>query len=144
LEWLQENEPEHLALIVYLFVIGELVDAYQNWFVTVVERVQMVLQAYFFLELWQIFIETAGYSMAKHFISPQCMAIMKRIIFGFLCLVIIYRDYGKTKGGDALPFLPWLYSTEVAEHVFGICRQLIKDFTMLDFYFMVPKIFVML
>ena len=69
---------------------------------------------------------------------------MKRIIFGFLRLVIIYRDYVKTNDGDALRFLPWLHSTEVAEHVFGICRQLIKDFTILDFYFMVPKNFVIL
>ena len=66
--------------MVHLFVMGELVDAYQNRFITVAERVQMVLRANFFLELWQIFIETASsYSMAKHFISPQCVAIMKRI-----------------------------------------------------------------
>lgn len=32
LEWLKARNPDHLALIVYLFVFGELIDAYQNRF----------------------------------------------------------------------------------------------------------------
>ncbi|KAF6746318.1 hypothetical protein DFP72DRAFT_1017300 [Ephemerocybe angulata] len=107
LEWFQEHEPDKLGLIIYLFIMGELVDAYQNRFITISERVKMVLRAYFFLELWQTFLTQAGYSLAKHFVSHQCAAILKRIIFGFL-------------------------------------KLLIKDFTMLDFYFMVPKLFILL
>jgi hypothetical protein len=42
------------------------------------------------------------------------------------------------------PLLPWLLSTEVCEHVFGLCRQIIKDFTLLDFYYMIPKLFIRL
>lgn len=51
----------------------------------------------------------------------------------------IYRRYG-----GKYPLLPWLHCTEAVEHVFGMCRQIIKDFTVLDFYLMVPKLFIKL
>ncbi|THH18184.1 hypothetical protein EW146_g2755 [Bondarzewia mesenterica] len=54
-----------------------------------------------------------------------------------LQLVIIYRDHLD----GVYPLLPWLLSTAVCEHVFGICRQIIKDFTMQDFHHMVPKLY---
>ncbi len=33
---------------------------------------------------------------------------------------------------------------EVIEHDFGLCWQIVKDFTMLDFHYMVPKLFISL
>lgn len=72
--------------------------------------------------------------------SPQCADITRTLIHGFLQVVIIYRDYA----GGPRPLLPWLLSTEVIEHVFGFCRQIVKDFNMLDFHYMVPKLFVKL
>ncbi|KIJ91177.1 hypothetical protein K443DRAFT_115413 [Laccaria amethystina LaAM-08-1] len=140
LEWLKEHNPDHLELIVYLFVFGELIDAYQNRFISIITRVQMVLRARFFLDIWVQFLKTAGYPKEKHFVSHQCADIVCIVIEGFLKLVIIYHDHI----GRQRPFLPWLLSTEVVEHVFGICRQIIKDFTMLDFYLMVPKLFIKL
>ena len=140
LEWLKKHNPDHLALIVYLFVFGELIDAYQNRFISIITRVRMVLRARFFLDIWLQFLKTAGYPKEKHFVSHQCADITRILIEGFLKLVIIYRDHV----GRRRPFLPWLLSTEVVEHVFGICRQIIKDFTMLDFYLMVPKLFIKL
>ena len=59
--------------------------------------------------------------------SPQCADITRTLIHGLLQVVIIYRDYS----GDNQLLLPWLLSTEVIEHVFGLCRQIVKDFTML-------------
>ena len=140
LEWLKAHNPDHLALIVYLFVFGKLIDAYQNRFISIITRVQMVLRARFFLDIWVQFLKTAGYPKEKHFISHQCADITCILIEGFLKLVIIYRDHV----GRRRPFLPWLLSTKVVEHVFSICRQIIKDFTMLDFYLMVPKLFIKL
>jgi len=140
LEWLKKHNPDHLGLIIYLFVFGELIDAYQNRFISINTRVRMVLRACFFLELWVLFLNTAGYPKEKHFISHQCADIAHITIEGFLKLVKIYRDHV----GKRRPFLPWLLSTEVVEHVFGVCRQIIKDFTMLDFYLMVPKLFIKL
>ncbi|KAJ7182126.1 hypothetical protein C8R46DRAFT_826347, partial [Mycena filopes] len=38
------------------------------------------------------------------------------------------------------PLLPWLHSSEACEHVFGESRRIVKDFTMLDFLYMIPKL----
>lgn len=137
LEWLSTNRPESLGLIIYLFISGELIDAYQNRFLTLTARVQLVLRAHFFFELWEKFLEVSKYPKARHYISPQCADITRMLIHGFLQVVIIYRDYS----GGPRPLLPWLLSTEVVEHVFGLCRQIVKDFTLLNFHEMVPKLF---
>ena len=140
LEWLTKNHPEHLGLIVYLFICGELIDAYQNRSLSLSARVQLVLRAHFFIELWEKFLKVSKYPKSRHYVSPQCADITRILIHGFLQIVIIYRDYS----GDVRPLLPWLLSTEVVEHVFGLCRQIVNDFTMLDFHYMVPKLFIKL
>lgn len=99
----------------------------------------MILRAHFFFELWEKFIEVGRYMKKQHFLSPQCVKITKALIHGFLQLVFIYRDHEKRR-----PLLPWLLGTEAVEHVFGMCRQIVKDFTMLDFRLMVPKLFIKL
>ncbi|KAF8880856.1 hypothetical protein BD779DRAFT_1612653 [Infundibulicybe gibba] len=135
LEWLISNHPEHLGLVVYLFLCGELVDAYQNRFLTLLERVQIVLRMLFFIDLWEKFLDLSKYPKARHYVSPQCADITRTLIHGFLQVMIIYRDYC----GNRRPLFPWLLSTEVVEHVFGICRQIVKDFTMLDFHYMIRE-----
>lgn len=140
LSWLITNHQEHLGLIAYLFVCGELIDAYQNRSLPLVDRVQLVLRAHYFVDLWDRFLVMSKYPKSRHFISPQCEDITKTLIQGFLQALIIYRDFS----GGPRPFLPWLLATEVIEHVFGMCRQIIKDFTMLDFHNMVPKLFIQL
>lgn len=140
LEWLVKNHPEHLGLMMYLFICGELIDAYQNRFLTLVERAKMVLRSHYFIELWENFLETAGYPKSRHYVSPQCADIARVLIQGFFQALIIYRDYS----GPIRPLLLWLLATEVIEHVFGLSRQLVKDFTMLDFHYMIPKLFIQL
>ena len=140
LQWITTHHPEWVGLVCYLFVFGDLIDAYQNRAITLFERVLLVLRAHFFLEMWEKFLKVSKYPKGRHFISPQCADIARILIHGFLQALIIYRDYS----GPRRPFLPWLLSTEVIEHVFGICRQIVKDFTMLDFQYMVPKLFIAL
>jgi len=77
---------------------------------------------------------------AKHFISHEACDITRFLIYGLLQLIIVYRD----DLDGVYPLLPWLLSTEVCEHVFGLCRQIIKDFTILDFYYMISKLFIRL
>lgn len=134
-----ENEDIR-GLIVYLFLMGELVDAYQSRTLPHIERVKMVLRLHFFLERWEAFLGHAGYGKSLHFVSPQFRDILHYLIFGLIQLIIIYRD----TYGSRFPLLLWLHSTEICEHVFGVLRTLVKDFTMLDFYNMVKKIFVRL
>lgn len=140
LEWLTEHQPQGLGLIVYLFIFGELIDAYQNRSMTLVERTKLVLCAHYFNEMWEKFLDLSKYPKSRHYVSPQCADITQTLIQGFFQALIIYRDHS----GGLYPFLPWLLSTEVVEHVFGLCRQIVKDFTMLDFHEMVPKLFLQL
>jgi hypothetical protein len=140
LEWLSKNHPEYLGLITYLFVCGEVIDAYQSHSLSLSARVQLILYAHFFIELWEKFLEVSKYPKTRHYVSPQCANITRTLIHRFLQIVIIYRDYSN----GARPLLPWLLSTEVIEHVFGLCWQIVKDFTMLDFHYMVLKLFVKL
>ncbi|KAH6871091.1 hypothetical protein BKA70DRAFT_1489938 [Coprinopsis sp. MPI-PUGE-AT-0042] len=139
LSWIVENYGRWSGTIIYLFIFGELIDAYQNRKIGHCERVKMAMRAYFFIEIWEQFLIKAGYDKRKHFISKEAADIMHYLIFGLIKLIIIYRD-----GAVTYPLLPWLLSTEVCEHVFGILRQILPDFTILDFYFMVPKLLVRL
>jgi len=134
-----ENE-ETRGLIVFLFLMGELVDAYQSRTLPHVERVRMVLRLHFFLERWAQFLDHAEYAKSTYFISGQFRDILNYLVFGLIQLLIVYRD----TYGSRFPLLFWLHSTEVCEHVFGVLRSLVKDFTMLDFYHLVLKIFIRL
>jgi len=134
-----KNE-EIRGLIVFLFLVGEAVDAYQSRTLPHVERVKMVLRLHFFLERWALFLDRAGYAKSTYFISCQFRDILNYLVFGLIQLVIVYRD----TYGSRFPLLFWLHSTEVCEHVFGVLRSLVKDFTMLDFYHLVLKLFIRL
>jgi len=139
LEWLSTCRPEQRGQIIFLFVCGEMIDAYQNRSLWIEEHIQMILRAHFFLELWEKFLEVGGYSKKKHYVSSQYASIVKTLIQGFLQLVVIYRDHGGQQ-----PLLPWLLCMEAVEHVFGLCRQIVKDFTERDFHLMIPKLFIKL
>lgn len=140
LAWVNEHHPDELGLSMYLFIFGELIDAYQNRSVDITERIEMVLRAHFFVEMWEKFLKVAGYSKAKHFVSQQCEDITDILIKGFMKLVYIYRD--NVEGQP--PLLPWLLSTEVIEHIFGLCRQIVKDFTEAQIKELMPKLSVKL
>ena len=136
LQYLCENHPEHVGDIVYLFVFGELIDAYQNRSIPHSERVKLVLRARYFLDNWLKSLEVSGYSKTLYAISREGIDIMRIIIDGYLSLLIVHRDH---IDGIA-PLLPWLHSSEACEHVFGEARQIVKDFTMLDLLYMIPKL----
>lgn len=138
LKWLIQHHDDQRGLIIYLFVIGETVDAYQNRHISHAERVRMLLRSMFFMEGWEEFISRANYQSSKHFVSHEYRDILKILISGFMQLIIIHRDLLD----DVYAFLPWLHSTEVCEHLFGIMRSILKDFTMLDFVYMVPKLLI--
>ncbi|KAJ7832150.1 hypothetical protein B0H14DRAFT_3712707 [Mycena olivaceomarginata] len=67
------------------------------------------------------------YSLQTQFISRESYDIFLTLCDGLLSLMIAYRNYYPT-----YPLLPWLHSTEVCEHLFGMLRQLKKDFTYSD------------
>lgn len=132
-----DNYP---GLPVYLFVVGELVDAYENRHISHIERVRMVLRMRFFKSLWKTFLRTSGYQESKYFISADADDIIDTLVDGFLALVFVHRDHL----GMTFPLLPWMHGSEANEHVFGLLRSLIPDFTMLDVLRLIPKLKVRL
>jgi hypothetical protein len=105
-----------------------------------IERAQLALRALFFMEMWEQFLDKAGYPKVKQFLSHKACNITHFVIHSLLQLIIIYKDLLD----DVYLLLPWLLSIEVCEHVFGLCHQIVKDFMDMDFIYMIPKIFVRL
>jgi len=136
LKYLADHHPEHVGVIVYLFVFGDLVDAYQNRSMDHHERIKLVLRARYFLDSWEKYLTRCNYRKDHYFISREASDILRMIIEGLIALIIIHRDYLP----QSTPLLPWLHSTESCEHVFGDGRKVVKDFTYLDFIYMIPKL----
>lgn len=141
--YLTKQYPDRLGVVAYLFTFGELIDAYQNRKIPHRERIKMVLRARFFLDMWKSFLKSAGYPTSIFYISREFDDICDILVEGLIALVVIHRDHlGLDEESDynRYPLLPWLHSSETCEHVFGECRKLIKDFTFLDFIYMIPKL----
>ena len=141
LDFVAKQFPDRLGLVVYLFVMGEIVDAYQSRVISHLERIKMVLRCRYFLRLWKRFLKSAGYTESRHYISREADDILNTLIDGLIGLVYVYRDH---LGGQQYPLLLWLHSTEICEHVFAECRKLVKDFTHLNFLYMFPRLHVLI
>lgn len=141
LEYLITHHPDYLGEIVYLFVFGELVDAWQNRHIPHIERIKMLLRAHYFVKMWTTYLERAKYPLRQYCISREALDITRILIESLFALIMIHRDYN-AQHTVPLPFLPWLHSTEPCEHVFGEARQVVKDFTFLDFHIMIKKLMV--
>lgn len=128
------------GLMMYLFVFGDLVDAYQSRNVSHSERVLMALRAKFFKDLWKSFLHEGRYSEQRYFISRDADSIIDTLVTGLLGLILIHRD----ALDKPFPLMPWTHGSESNEHVFGLMCSLISDFTMLDVLRMVPKLTVRL
>lgn len=139
LEYIISKHSDYLGEIVYLFVFGELVDAWQNRLLPHVERLKMALRAHYFVKMWQIYLVHAGYSINRHCLSREALDITRILIESLIALILVHRDYSSTFA-IAFPLLPWMHSTEPCEHVFGEARQVVDDFTFLDFHHMVAKL----
>ena len=96
----------------------------------------MVLRARYYLGSWTTYLGACGYRKDRYFISREANDILHILIDGFIALIIIHRDHLPTPA----PFLPWLHSSESCEHIFGDARDVVKDFTFLDFIYMIPKL----
>jgi hypothetical protein len=140
LQYLSDHHPDHIGEIVYLFIFGELIDAYQNRSISHHEHIKLVLRARYFLDSWETFLSHTGYNKSQYFLSREAVDIARIIIEGYISLVFIHRDHVC----GMVPLIPWLHSSEACEHVFGESRQVVKDFTLLDFIYMVPKLCIRL
>lgn len=139
LSYLASHYPDRVGEIIYLFVFGDLIDAYQNRSIPHFKRVKMLLRTRYFLDSWERFLIRSGYKKHIHFLSREAIDILRQIIEGLLSMIYIYRDH-LCNPNDINPLLPWLHSTEQCEHIFGEARQIVMDFCFLDFIYMIPKL----
>ncbi|GET55328.1 hypothetical protein GLOIN_2v1777971 [Rhizophagus irregularis DAOM 181602=DAOM 197198] len=58
-----------LGLFVYLFILGELFDAYLNREISHKTRIIMTMHAYFFLNFWKSYIEETSEKTSKEWYS---------------------------------------------------------------------------
>ena len=140
LEYCIRNEKSNVALPIYLFVLGELIDAYENRHIPHINRVKMALRMLFFKSIWKSFLQRAGYSKMHYFISAAADDIIDILVDGLIGLIYVYRDHLDGR----FPLLPWMHGSEANEHVFGLLRSLVADFTMLDVLRLIPKLNVRL
>ncbi|KAJ6617205.1 hypothetical protein B0H10DRAFT_1797924, partial [Mycena sp. CBHHK59/15] len=132
------QDPEkHLGLIVYLLVFGDFIDAYQSRTLSHHERAKIAIRTHLFLQTWRLFLQKAGYSESRHFISKEAFAISEILVNGLLGLIFIHRDH---LGKNPTPLLPWFNASEPNEHSFAGLRDISKDFTFQEAILIVPKL----
>ena len=115
LKYLANNHPEYIGEIVYLFIFGELVNAYQSRSILHYEQVKLVLCACYFLDAWETFLDISNYKRSQYFLSREAVDIACIIIEGYIALLVIHPDHIP----GIFPLLPWLHSTEACEHAFS-------------------------
>ncbi|ETW81979.1 hypothetical protein HETIRDRAFT_417989 [Heterobasidion irregulare TC 32-1] len=123
LEYLSTHFPDHIGEIIYLFIFGELINAYQNHSISHITHIKMVLYMSYFVDIWSLFIDQVRYVKSKHFISYEATNIICIIIEGLLGLI-------------------FMHSSEVCKHVFMECRKLVKDFAFTDLIHMMPHLHI--
>ncbi len=62
-------------------------------------------------------------------ILTQSFNIFCSLAESLVLLILAHRDYYPN-----YPFFPWEYGTEALEHLFGIARQLMLDFSYYELY----------
>ena len=128
LDFILTYHSDRAGLLCYLFVLGELIDAWQHRALTPLERARMVLRARFFLMCWRSHImQHPDHEVSVNFISRESFDIFVILCDSLLKLIIVHRLHYPT-----YPLTPWLHSTEPCEHIFGMLRQLKKDFNFAD------------
>jgi hypothetical protein len=102
----------------------------------------MVMRAYFFLLMWKEYLERCSnlhsskwYSFSRSCISLQSWKIFISLAESMVLLIIAYRNFYSN-----FPFFPWEHGTEAIEHMFGIARQIVPDFSYYEFYKIVNRV----
>jgi hypothetical protein len=131
------DPTKNLGLVVYLFIFGELIDAYQSRTLSHHERAKIAIRTRLFLQTWKAYLKKAGYSEARHFISKEAFEIFEILVNGILGLIVIHRDH---LGGKSCPLLPWFVASEPNEHAFSGLRDVSEDFTLQEAILIVPKL----
>ncbi|KAI0349019.1 hypothetical protein OH77DRAFT_1415677, partial [Trametes cingulata] len=134
-------QEDFYGLFGYLFVFGELFDAWLNRRLAAHDRVLAAFRARFFLHTWHNHIKQMErrfpdlYKPNRAFISPASFNIFNRLCDTLVLLALAYYRFYPDQ-----PFCPWLVGTEFVEHFFGLARTLLPDFTYAEFLKLVKHV----
>ncbi|KAE9383389.1 hypothetical protein BT96DRAFT_951391 [Gymnopus androsaceus JB14] len=85
-----DKHPEMLGLIIYLFVFMEIPNAYQNRHITHEERLNILLQARYFIDMWTAHIDRCpGYLQKQYCISRESLDIVSYLVNGYISLLMV-------------------------------------------------------
>lgn len=133
---------ECMGLSIYLYICGEMCDAWLNQEIGHLERIQAVWTAAFFLQRWHAYLvhrqnqPNSLMSVHSNFISHQSYNIFLHMANSLIGLIISHCEYH-----SEYRLHPWKHGTEAVEHIFGWMRVVMPNFTVLDARQMMPKIF---
>ncbi|KAI7944157.1 hypothetical protein MJO28_011685 [Puccinia striiformis f. sp. tritici] len=133
------QSPQHTGLAIYLYLFGELTDAWLSPTMDHLDRIRSAWTCIFFMQFWHHSINDQSnplMSIARNGISRQSYEIFHFLGKALIGLIISHREYYLT-----VPLLPWKHGTEACEHIFGWMRVIMPNFTVLDARQMLPKIF---
>ncbi|PPQ84235.1 hypothetical protein CVT24_004308 [Panaeolus cyanescens] len=92
LEHLVDNHKDDaLGEIVYLFALGELVDAFQNRSMKHSERLQIALRSRYFLDSWDAYLKVCQYPKGRFHISREGLNILDILIESLIALIMHLR-----------------------------------------------------
>ncbi|KAJ7734200.1 hypothetical protein DFH07DRAFT_754450, partial [Mycena maculata] len=137
LQKLTENTEGSMGLIVFLFVIGELIDAYESRTMMHATRAKAALRARLFFTTWKLFLRKQGYSLGRNYISAAADAIYDMLIDGLLGIILIHRDHLSKSN---VPLLPWKHESMGNERIFVALRDLFPDMSLAQVMFALPHI----
>ncbi|KAJ7204641.1 hypothetical protein GGX14DRAFT_569210 [Mycena pura] len=137
LKKLAEDVEENMGLIVFLFVVGELVDAYESRSMTHALRAKAAMRARLFFTTWKLFLKKQGYSQARYYISAAADKIYHMLVDGLLGLILIHRDHLSTA---TIPLLPWKHESMGNERIFAALRDLFPDMSLAQAIFAIPNL----
>ncbi|POG78531.1 uncharacterized protein OCT59_007391 [Rhizophagus irregularis] len=105
-------------------------------------QIRKDMRCYFFLQMWKEYLlqcneiyQNKWYLISKTCISMQSFKIFTSLAESMLLLILAYRKYYLT-----FSFFSWEHGTKAIEHVFGLARQIVLDFTYYEFYKIINKV----
>ncbi|KAJ7203239.1 hypothetical protein GGX14DRAFT_570121 [Mycena pura] len=137
LKGLTKDTEENMGLIVFLFVIGELIDAYESRTMPHAERAKVALRVRFFLSTWKLFLKKVGYSIQRHYLPPGATKIFHTLVDGLLGLILIHRDH---LSSPMIPLLPWKHESMANERIFSALRGIFPEMSLVQALLAVPNI----
>ncbi|KAJ7201855.1 hypothetical protein GGX14DRAFT_571116 [Mycena pura] len=137
LQGLALNVEENMGLIIFLFVIGDLIDAYESRTMSHAERAKVALRARLFLATWKTFLLKMGYPVQRHYLPPGATKIFHTLVDGLLGLILIHRDH---LSSSTVPLLPWKHESMANERIFSALRSIFPEMSLVQVLLALPNI----